>query len=92
MRVIPFFKNAVKDKLLTAKHLFWISLSQEFQSFLTTYQADRPLILFLLLDLEALLCAVMGKFVNKSVMANATSYIMLVDIDVSDRKNLKAGK
>ena len=85
-------KNAVKDKLLKAKHLFWISLSQEFQPFLTRYQADRPLLPFLSPDLECLLRVVMGKFVKESVMANAASYLKLADVDIADPKNLKSGK
>lgn len=47
-------KKAMEDKLLKAKHLFWISLAQDFQPFLTIYQADRPLVPFLSSDLEAL--------------------------------------
>ena len=85
-------KNAVKDKLLKAKHLFWISLSQEFQPFLTSYQADRPLLPFLSSDLKCLLRVVMGNFVKASVMANAASYLKLADVDIADPKNLKSGK
>ena len=85
-------KKAMEDKLLKAKHLFWISLAQDFQPFLTSYQADRPLVPFLSSDLEALLRVIMGRFVKEGVMTSATSYVKLVNIDVSDPENTKPGK
>ena len=36
-------KKAInEDKLLKAKHLFWISLAQDFQPFLKMYHTEKP--------------------------------------------------
>jgi hypothetical protein len=85
-------KVVTSDKLLKAKHLFWISVAQEFQPFLKLYQADRPLIPFLASDLENLLRTVMARFVKDDVITSATSYLKLAEVDISSSDNLKAAK
>ena len=48
-------KKAInEDKLLKAKHLFWISLAQDFQPFLKMYQTEKPMVPFLASDLQNL--------------------------------------
>lgn len=86
-------KTAVSsDNLLKAKHLFWISIAQDFQPFLQLYQADRPLVPFLAKDLEKLLRNIMNRFVKEDVMANATSYLKLAEINVLSAEQVKAAK
>ena len=49
-------KKAVKgNNFLKAKHLFWISLAQDFQPFLKMYQTEKPMVPFLASDLQNLL-------------------------------------
>jgi len=67
-------KAATVDKLLKAKHHFWIFLSQDFQPFLATYQTDRPMIPFLASDLEKLLRSIMTKFLKDSVTTSAKTF------------------
>ena len=55
-------KAVTTDKLLKAKHHFWISLAQDFQPFLQIYQAERPLVSFLASDLGKLLRDVMSRY------------------------------
>lgn len=86
-------KRAVSsDKLLKAKHMFWISIARDFQPFLEQYQADSPLIPFLAADLEKLLRNVMNRFVKENVMASATSYLKLVEVNISSEEQVKAAK
>ena len=84
-------KAVTSDQLLRAKHLFWISVAQDFQPFLKLYQAERPLIPFLASDLEALLRIVMARFVKETEMAGATSFVKLTEIDISG-DNVKSAK
>ena len=74
-------KAVTTDKLLKAKHHFWISLAQDFQPFLQIYQAERPLIPFLASDLEKLLRDVMSRHLKTDVMTSANSYLKLVKVD-----------
>jgi len=85
-------KMVTFDKLLRAKHLFWITVAQEFQPFLKLYQADRPLIPFLASDLENLLRLIMSKFVKDSILTSATSYLKLTELDISSAENTKPAK
>lgn len=84
--------SVTTDKLLKAKHLFWISLAQVFEPFLRLYQADRPLLPFLASDLDSLLRCLMGRFVKDSVLAQATSFVKLTKIDISSTENTKSSK
>ena len=73
-------KAATVDKLLKAKHHFWIFLSQDFQPFLATYQTNRPMIPFLASDLEKLLRSIMTKFLKDSVTTSAKTFTQLAKI------------
>ena len=80
-------KAVTTDKLLKAKHHFWISLAQDFQPFLQIYQAERPLIPFLASDLEKLLRDVMSRYLKTDVMTSANSYLKLVKVDPESQEN-----
>ena len=82
----------MNDKLIKAKHHFWMALSQEFQSFLQCYQADKPLIPFLASDLEKLLRKVMSRFVKKETLTAASSYLRLAEIDLKSGGTTKLSK
>ena len=85
--------TAVKsDNLLKAEHLFWISLAQDFQSFLCIYQADKPMIPFLASYLEKFLRTLMSRFVKEDVISSAKTFNGLAKIDVAADANRKLGK
>jgi len=88
-----YVSNSVNtDILLKAKHLFWISLAQDFQPFLSMYQANKPLIPFLASDLEKLLRTVMNRFMKESVITSAKTFTQLVKVDISLDKNRRLCK
>jgi len=65
-----YVAKAVKlDKLLKAKHHFWISLAQDFHPLLATYQTNRPMVPFLASDLEKLLRSIMSRFLKDSTVS-----------------------
>lgn len=46
-------QQSVKDPLLTAKLNFFLTIVKEIQEFLTTYQADKPLLPFFATDMKS---------------------------------------
>lgn len=77
-------KKAInEDKLLKAKHLFWISLAQDFQPFLKMYQTEKPMVPFLASDLQNLLRSVMNRFIKENVLSSANSFTQVAKVDVS---------
>ena len=86
-------KKAInEDKLLKAKHLFWISLAQDFQPFLKMYQTEKPMVPFLASDLQNLLRSVMNRFIKENVLSSANSFTQVAKVDVSLDKNKKTCK
>ena len=84
-------KVVTSDRLLRAKHLFWISVAQDFQPFLKLYQAERPLIPLLASDLEVRLRTVVATLGKETEMDGATSFVKLTEIDISG-DNVKSAK
>ena len=73
-------KAVTTDKLLKAKHHFWISLiSNRFFKF--TKQKDHSS------DLEKLLRDVMSRYLKTDVMTSANSYLKLVKVDPESQEN-----
>ena len=87
-----FAKAVTLDKLLKAKHHFWISLAQDFHPFLSTYQTNRPMVPFLASDLEKLLRSIMSGFLKESVTTSAKTFTQLAKIDVRSNDNSKLSK
>ena len=86
-------KKAInEDKLLKAKHLFWISLAQDFQPFLKMYQTEKPMVPFLASDLQNLLRSVMNRFIKENVLSSANSFTKVAKVDVSLDNNKKTCK
>ena len=85
-------KAVTLDKLLKAKHHFWISLAQDFHPFLATYQLNRPMVPFLASDLEKLLRSIMSRFLKDSVTTSAKTFTQLAKIDVTSDDNSKLSK
>ncbi|CAH3043936.1 unnamed protein product, partial [Porites lobata] len=81
-----------EDKLLKAKHLFWISLAQDFQPFLKMYQTEKPMVPFLASDLQTLLRSVMNRCIKENVLSSANSFTQVAKVDVSLDKNKKTCK
>ena len=85
-------KAVTLDKLLKAKHHFWISLAQDFQPFLVTYQTNRPMIPFFASDVEKLLRSVMTRFLREGVTTSPKTFTQLAKIDVTSDYNRKVSK
>ena len=78
--------------MLKAKHLFWISLAQDFQPFLKMYRTEKPMVPFLASDLQNLLRSVMNRFIKENVLSSANSLTQVAKVDVSLDKNKKTYK
>lgn len=85
-------KAVTLNKLLKAKHHFWISLTQDFHPFLAIYQTNRPMVPFLASNLEKLLRSVMSRFLKESVTTSAKTFTQLAKIDVTSNDNSKLSK
>ena len=66
-------QQSVKDPLLTAKLNFFLMIAKEIQAFLTTYQADKPLLPFFATDMKSLVKELMQKFIKPDVLSSAKS-------------------
>ena len=85
-------KAVTFDKLLKAKHHFWIFMAQDFHPFLVTYQTNRPMVPFLASDLEKLLRSIMSTFLKESVTTSAKTFTQLAKIDNTSNDNSKLSK
>ena len=66
-------QQSVKDPLLTAKLNFFLMIAKEIQAFLTTYQAEKPLLPFFATDMKSLVKELMQKFIKPDVLSSAKS-------------------
>ncbi|XP_027145370.1 uncharacterized protein LOC113747891 isoform X2 [Larimichthys crocea] len=74
--------EAQMDSLLLAKFHFFMAISRVFQPFLTKYQTDVPMMLFLWEDLETLMRNLLKRFIKREALPQ-TPY-KLVRLDVVD--------
>ncbi|XP_060782876.1 uncharacterized protein LOC132890101 isoform X1 [Neoarius graeffei] len=81
-------KEGCTDPLMPAKLAFLLSFSKEVAPFLTQYQTDRPMILFLGGDLFNLMSSIMARFMKSDVMANANTVGKVMSLDITDKNNL----
>ena len=83
-------KNAVSDKFLPVKlyyyYYYYCIVASEMESFSKEYQSDIPLILFLYTDLYLLMKGLMERFITEEALENNK----IMDIDITDEKNLPA--
>ena len=64
-------RDAVQIEPLTQARLqFFFFVARLFRPFLTKYQADKPLIVFLATDLQHLLVEILDLFIKPKVIAN----------------------
>lgn len=81
-------RTAVKDPLFVAKGEFFISVANEVEPFLTSYQTQSPMVPFLSTDLKNTVKNLMQRFVKEEVMLNANTASKLSKVELKD-KNLK---
>jgi hypothetical protein len=81
--------TALKDELLAAKLGFMQSVALQLEPFLTMYQSNLPLLPFLYDDIHSLLRNLMMRFVTKDTMAAASTAAKLVEIDLTNKNNIK---
>jgi hypothetical protein len=81
--------EALKDELLGPKMGFMQSVAVQLEPFLTAYQTDEPLLPFMYDDLHSLLRSLMVRFVDKDVIKSASSATKLMEVDLTNKKNLK---
>uniref|UniRef100_A0A3B1ILN4 Exostosin GT47 domain-containing protein n=1 Tax=Astyanax mexicanus TaxID=7994 RepID=A0A3B1ILN4_ASTMX len=77
--------EARMDRIILAKLHFFMSVSRNFQAFLTKYQTDAPMIPFLGRDLEELIRSLLRRFIKRDVQVDV-SPVNLVKLDVTDQK------
>ncbi|XP_073715732.1 uncharacterized protein [Misgurnus anguillicaudatus] len=68
------------DPLTIPKLHFFMSISKNFQPFLTKYQTDVPMIPFLSKDLEDLVRSILRHFIQRDVLSVAVSKLVKLDV------------
>lgn len=84
-------KDFCKDPLSKIKLAFLVSVAKPIETFLTSYQTDKPMIPFLSKDLEMLIKHYMNRFVKPELRPTG-SLQKLTTFDVNDKKNQKSLK
>ena len=79
--------SCTSDVLLCAKLKFFNSVAKQMSPFLTLYQIDKPMALFVNGDLYKLLKALMKRFVKPAVMKDTTSDAKLASVEISSLKS-----
>ena len=85
-------KEATTDLLIKCKLCFFQFVAGHLLPFLTLYQTDKPMVMFLGSDLNNLIRALMRRFVKDDILTAASTDEKLVKIDIDDKKNHKAYK
>jgi hypothetical protein len=81
-------KEAVlNDKLLVAKLEFFVFVARLLKEFLTKYQKEEPLIVYLAKDIALLLNDVLGLFIKPTVLEENNSGYKLATLDVKKPEN-----
>ena len=79
----------IKDPLIPLKLQFFEGIASELNSFLITFQSDKPMIPFLVEKLEELLRLLCVKFIRKDTLDAACTTYALLKVDVTDTSNQK---
>ena len=89
--VFEVVSGMIKDSLLQAKLATFVSIADIIDSFLVSYQTDKPMLPFISDDLRNLLEQIMKKFVKRDVLRSAgQSAYKLCQINLTNSENLKA--
>ena len=80
-------ETATRDPFVTAKLNFFLSVAKMVTPFLTIYQTDRPMIIFLKEDLKNLILTLMRRFIDEDVLKAANTTKKLIKLDPKDKKN-----
>jgi hypothetical protein len=80
------------DPLGLAKMYVFRYIAGPLEKFLTDYQTDKPMVMFLSDDLEQLLRLFMGRFLKDEVLKGANSVMKLLGVDHTDVKLQKSSK
>ena len=89
--VIRSFQNVkehVLDPLSTAKLQFFITIAKVLTPFLKKFQSEEPMLPFVAEELYTILWTLLGKFIKKSVLDEATTATKLSKIDVLSKENM----
>jgi hypothetical protein len=84
---VDIIKEAASDPLMKAKVACFVSIAQQLEGFLTTFQSNESLAPFLYDDLLEMLKGLLRRFV-KPELNDTASASQLLHIDVDDTKNL----
>ena len=85
-------KEATTDPLIKCKLCFFQCVAGHLLPFLTLYQTDKPMVVFLGSDLSNIIRALMRRFVKDDILTAASTDEKLVKIDIGDKKNHKSYK
>ena len=65
---------------------FFLTVAKQLNTFLTTYQTDKPMLAFLSGDMERILRGLMERFMKQDTMKTTKSLVKLTKLDVKDKK------
>ena len=85
-------KEHVLDPLSTAKLQFFITIAKVLTPFLKKFQSEEPMLPFMAEELYTILWTLLEKFINKSVLDEATTAAKLSKIDVLKKENILSPK
>lgn len=79
-------KSALEDKLLLAKLQFLASVARQMEDFLTTFQANRPMVPFMYSEVFTLMKDIGKRFIKDDVMAdnNSPNALLKLDVNITD--------
>ena len=80
-----FVATACDDTLIDAKLEFFVALVKPLQEFLLKFQTEAPMTPFLVLSLEDLLLATIGRFLKKA--DTSRSYLLLTMLTKRNKKS-----
>ena len=85
----PLLLSKTKSKIFEVYCEFSLSVCRNIEPFLTLFQAERPLAVFLYAKLREVILSLMGRFVKTSVIeSNANNIVKLIKTDLPKEENL----
>ena len=75
------------DSLFVVKANIFLTFAKDVTPFLTKYQTDQPMLLFLSSDLVRLICDLLARFVKKEVLSPIKGPVKLLQQAIHDRTN-----